>query len=545
MTKFFLFIALLSLQIPAIATIRYVKPGATGDGLAWATAGDLQTVIDGAIAGDQVFVAAGTYQPAAASSFVMKEGVEIYGGFAGTETLLGERDFVTNKSVLKGNGARVMSNTGLSLAAVLDGFTITGGASAASGGGISNTGASPTLRNLIVIGNTSAQNAGGIYNSSGSNPNLANVYILNNTADANAGGMLNNVRCSPLLFNVVFAGNHAGLNGGGMNSVDGNSIPNLINVSFYNNSAGSGGGGISNTRGGSVIVTNCVFWGNTFVGGAAPAGDIGGSATVSHSYTQTVIAGDGNIQGLKDPFQNSADPDGADDVYGTADDGLHLNSGASYFAPGLSPFDTGNNASVPAGATTDLAGQPRFQGADSVVDMGAFEGTFISLPVNLVSFRGSIENGISLLTWRITDAINFDHFEIEYARDARNFQKIGEVRYDASRDSYSFSDAEDNKSGYFRLKMVDIDGSFDLSSIIRLKNSVVENESTLLYPNPTADYIQVSSKESGDIHIYNVTGKLMLSKKLKAGVNLLDVGKMPIGLYYGIANGTKVRFLKK
>src|SRR5665213_2838317 len=104
LSTLFLFAIAASLQ--AQIKTRYVKPSATGNGTSWANAGDLQSIINGSASGDSVFVAGGTYLPAA--SFSMKEGVKIYGSFAGTETSLSQRRLATNiaagqGSVLKGN----------------------------------------------------------------------------------------------------------------------------------------------------------------------------------------------------------------------------------------------------------------------------------------------------------------------------------------------------------------------------------------------------------------------------------------------------------
>ncbi|MBW7866717.1 MAG: hypothetical protein H3C31_00160, partial [Brumimicrobium sp.] len=84
----------------------YVNAGATGanNGTSWADAyTDFQTAINNASSDDAVWVAAGTYQPTNSGEyFSMKEGVKIYGGFDGTETLLSERDWINNVTTLKG-----------------------------------------------------------------------------------------------------------------------------------------------------------------------------------------------------------------------------------------------------------------------------------------------------------------------------------------------------------------------------------------------------------------------------------------------------------
>lgn len=73
--------------IPAHAspTILYVKSNASGanNGTSWADAyTNLQSALSIVSSGDEIWVAAGTY-----SSITLKNGVSVYGGFAGTETL--------------------------------------------------------------------------------------------------------------------------------------------------------------------------------------------------------------------------------------------------------------------------------------------------------------------------------------------------------------------------------------------------------------------------------------------------------------------------
>jgi hypothetical protein len=57
-----------------------------------------------AVSGQEIWVAAGLYNPTSdidsSVSFVMKAGVAIYGGFAGIEAELNERDWVLNETIL-------------------------------------------------------------------------------------------------------------------------------------------------------------------------------------------------------------------------------------------------------------------------------------------------------------------------------------------------------------------------------------------------------------------------------------------------------------
>jgi hypothetical protein len=147
----------------------------SSDGSSWANAFQtLQKALETAQASDQIWVASGTYTPSEQvggtgpryAAFQMIEGVEIYGGFAGTESSVSERtDFglgKVNETILSGdlNGNdnyNVSPWTGtsencyhifyhkdlvsyLTSSAIIDGFTIKGGWGSQYGGGIYNEG---------------------------------------------------------------------------------------------------------------------------------------------------------------------------------------------------------------------------------------------------------------------------------------------------------------------------------------------------------------------------------------------------------------------
>ena len=95
-------LSLLALLAPTAplraAGVIYVVPGGAGaqTGVDWANASDLQTALQSAISGDQLWVKAGIYKPTAGSdrsaTFQLKSGVAVYGGYAGTEDSLSQRD---------------------------------------------------------------------------------------------------------------------------------------------------------------------------------------------------------------------------------------------------------------------------------------------------------------------------------------------------------------------------------------------------------------------------------------------------------------------
>jgi VCBS repeat-containing protein len=307
-------------------------------------------------------------------TFRLISGVALYGGFAGTETSRGQRDWEANLTVLSGdigaegdssdNSYHVVTGGGadLTLTTILDGFTVTGG---------NADGQSPNER------------GGGILIGGYCGPTLTNLIFSGNSA-VTGGGMMNDA-CSPMLTNVTFSGNFASAEGGGMFNAF-QSSPRLTNVTLSGNGADYGGG-ICNSNYSNPTFANTILWSNT-AGTSGPQiyNDDTSAPSIQYSDVQDGCAtipgndcsGGGNIDA--DPlFVRNPDP-GVDDTWGTEDDDygdLHLQIGSP-------AIDAGNNTAPElAGITTDLDGNPRFYdvpeivdtgvGPAPVVDMGAYE----------------------------------------------------------------------------------------------------------------------------------------------------------------------------
>jgi hypothetical protein len=115
--------------------------------------------------GHEILVAKGTYTLSTdvTDTFLLKKGVKVYGGFAGGETSLSDRNWVDNVTTLDGQGNAYHVVTGAEDATPddtrLDGFTVTGGNangpsdSDIHGGGMFNNNSSPTVVNCTFSGN--------------------------------------------------------------------------------------------------------------------------------------------------------------------------------------------------------------------------------------------------------------------------------------------------------------------------------------------------------------------------------------------------------
>ena len=215
----------------------YVDSAVTtsGNGSSWATAFKTVTqALDSANSGScssrEIWVAKGTYYPMAStnliassrdSSFrILRNGIKIYGGFAGGETTLSARNIGGNPTILSGDigvagdstdncyhVVTVVSNNTIDTATCLNGFT-------------------------VVRGNAT-------------NGNLAALTIAGQTVYSNAGGGIIIYKSSPAVSHCIFSYNYA-QSGGGMANTNGAS-PAITKCVFTYNRGGSSGGAVANS----------------------------------------------------------------------------------------------------------------------------------------------------------------------------------------------------------------------------------------------------------------------------------------------------------
>jgi hypothetical protein len=294
--------------------VLHAKPSVTGlgDCLSWDNACTLQTALGIAGTGDEIWVAAGTHKPTdgidRTATFQLKNGVALYGGFAGTETSREDRDWTLHETILSGdigtvgddsdNSYHVVTGSGTDATAILDGFTITGGKAegawyepSSRGAGMYNDIGSPTLTNVTFTSNSAQFDGGGMYNNGGS-PTLTNVSFNANSANDDGGGMVNWDGSNASLTNVIFSGNSANDSGGAMYNVY--SSPTLLNVTFSDNSASSWGkGGGMNNYDSSPTLTSVTFTGNFALLGGGMYNDESNPALSNVTFGDNSADGDG------------------------------------------------------------------------------------------------------------------------------------------------------------------------------------------------------------------------------------------------------------
>lgn len=413
--------------LAAVIHVNGALADGANDGTSWENAyrgaNALTTAIALSVNGDQIWVASGVYKPTTTAtrtiSFNLKTGVGIYGGFAGDEMLLEERDIATNETILSGdlagndpvitdNSYHVVRGNSASATAILDGFTVTAGNANGTtagdndrgGGGLFVSSSNGTIRNCTFIGNRCTfgggagyvrqsspsftncrfeNNIGGSFGGAfdifqNSNPVFRNCVVQGNSA-ARAGGLEVFGGCQPQFINCFVHDNVAtGAGGGGAFFVASSSTATIRNCTVVENRANVLAGGLL-TNASTTSVANSIIWGNSGQGGAVTAANqitnqSGGTTPATYTTVQFGLAGTGN---------NGSDP-------------LFVDAGGEDFRlSAVSPLiDSANNAAVPAGTTTDLDGNPRFvddpttadtgAGTAPIVDRGAWEVQLVAVP---------------------------------------------------------------------------------------------------------------------------------------------------------------------
>ena len=172
------------------------------------------------------------------------------------------------------------------------------------------------------------------------------------------------------------------------------------------------------------------------------------------------------------------------------------------------------------------------------------------LPVNLVSINANKVNSDVIVNWFTASELNSNRFEIERSFDNNSFEYAGSVNAAGNSNrviSYSFNDINivPNATGnviYYRLKMVDKDGSFDFSNTVAVKinHDQIANQVSV-YPNPFNNNLNLSviANASGNatITISDITGKKLMSinHDVEVGnnnINADQAASLHSGLYF-------------
>jgi len=160
------------------------------------------------------------------------------------------------------------------------------------------------------------------------------------------------------------------------------------------------------------------------------------------------------------------------------------------------------------------------------------------LPVELISFEGTVNNEIVTLKWSTASEINNSHFEIERSFDGVRFDLIDIMEGIGNSNTiqnYSFVD-DKTVAGqmYYRLKQVDHDGTYTYSETISVS---IESDKLIAatFPNPAKDKVVIRFSENihsnSELEIYTPSSILIQSYLIDGSSMEIDVSDLNSGVY--------------
>lgn len=513
---------------PDAKGILYVKKGGTGNGSSWNNAYDdfqlAMTSTNTSIL--QIWVAAGTYTPNYGFSFSLKNNVQIYGGFAGTENDISQRDLKTNITILKGNRNTVIKTRDLTAITVLDGFTISDGFTESDGsqnngmgGGMNILSCSLTISNCIFK-NNKASSGGGIYNWGGA-PIITNCTFTNNGNSA-----IDITYGTPTITNCNFEKNVSPV--ATISNEDTTVI--MTNCNFIENS-GQDGGAVYNEYS-TVTFTNCNFLKNISTRGSS--GNNGGAAMYNALRCTIKIY---NCSFVK----NSAAR------YG----GAIVNNNKSNILIANSLF---------ANNTAQTEGSEIYSTVDNTLNI--INSTFVNSGANALSIDDDIANFTNCIIWAPLTAYYPTPLALKNSIVlGKTETSNGNINATGITDTQIFKDpsAEDytlleegvavNK-GNNNLYDPSLFGNLDLSGKNRIYETTIDlgayesrngslgieqpnKPSFTAYPNPVKEgifYIENAAID-GNAVLYDIYGKEVKFVKIENGKTQMNVSNLPKGIY--------------
>lgn len=162
-------------------------------------------------------------------------------------------------------------------------------------------------------------------------------------------------------------------------------------------------------------------------------------------------------------------------------------------------------------------------------------------PVNLVSFEALRKSEQVEVAWRTVSEQNSSHFVLERSSDGQKFYEYASVPATGNSSTlrlYSFADENPLEGiSFYRLKMVDADGTFTYSEIEKIFS---ENSfSAKIFPNPASHFVSVhSSACEASLAIYDVQGKLVFEKIVGCS-DIIDLSGYTPGIYSFVFSDNK------
>jgi hypothetical protein len=159
------------------------------------------------------------------------------------------------------------------------------------------------------------------------------------------------------------------------------------------------------------------------------------------------------------------------------------------------------------------------------------------LPLQLISFKGSLSKNKPLLSWTTSKELYQNIFYLERRQANSEFVTVATIPSKVnsiSNKEYSYLDKTAFGSNVYRLKMVDNLGFTQYSNEVKL--TATNNESSVfIYPNPASKFLKVEGNRISSIVISDNYGRKVFEKQIANTTNSIEtisIEKLAKGIYF-------------
>jgi len=183
-----------------------------------------------------------------------------------------------------------------------------------------------------------------------------------------------------------------------------------------------------------------------------------------------------------------------------------------------------------------------------VDDLGITASAVNTLPVVLGLFNATVENSQTQLQWQTTEEVNTAYYAVEKSVDAEHFTEAGRVSSlnNVTGGTYHYTDANTSplSATYYRLKMVDKDGSYQYSRALLV--TARQNVALHVYPNPAISTVVVEHPVAlahTVLKLVTMDGKTVISQPVAIGTveTIVPVQSLVKGNYLLVWENEQVR----
>ncbi len=221
-----------------------------------------------------------------------------------------------------------------------------------------------------------------------------------------------------------------------------------------------------------------------------------------------------------------------------------------YHGTGTAPGNYTGATEIIDPADTDIVWNAARNRWEVSFDVTGFSGFYVStlnatLPLQLISFTGQRDGAVHRLNWVVSEQVDVAYYELERSADAVTYEALTRVEANQSfNSSYTAIDASPlHGMNFYRLNMVDIDGTSRYSHVVRLENTSAAL--VRIYPNPTTGIITIDNPGASILQaaVIGMDGKVLQRMMVQPGSRPVDLSELGKGSYLVIVGGKTFRIV--